>query len=236
MQGSCPETIASKCQRYILGFQWSAVPTPRNVNNAKVAALLHIILTSALADTHGVPSALWNIRLRGVYLLPERQGPNSSSHSRRKGTPETSDIFSQKCKRSDVHRQALSIINSKPCVTVLFLKGLAECSAWWAPSSCNYLISYFFSSDLFWHRAETTDSTALCARWEFQQSHCVSLHQSCPCLRVLTFSAWRKERKKPRPSSKGMPRKWVETGGRFANPAAVLTLGLQEETARQIIV
>lgn len=55
---------------------------------------------------------------------------------------------------------AFSNINSKPCVTVLFLKGLAECSAWWAPSSCNYLISYFFSSDLFWHRAETTDSTA----------------------------------------------------------------------------
>lgn len=131
---------------------------------------------------------------------------------------------------------ALSNINSKPCV----YRSLLEGSCWMLGLVGAIFLQLFdfllFSSDLFWHRAEPTDSTALCALWVFQQSHCVSLHQSCPCLRVLTFSAWRKERKKPRPSSKGMPRKWVETGGRFTNPAAVLTLGFAGETARQIIV
>lgn len=34
--------------------------------------------------------------------------------------------------------------NKPSCFTVLFLKGLAERQAWWAPSSRNYLISDFF--------------------------------------------------------------------------------------------
>lgn len=89
----------------------------------------------------------------------------------------------------------------------------------------------FFSSDLFWHKAVTPDSNASCSLGIFKQSCSADVDQPCPCLRVLAFMSVKNGAKKNRDRApKACQEKWVETGGCFSNPAALLIYGARVVT------
>lgn len=85
-----------------------------------------------------------------VNLLPEHQPPLPNTLPWERARPKLLTSQSPKTKTGRAANERASgdalHTTTRAVFTVLFLKGLAERQAWWAPSSRNYLISDFFLS------------------------------------------------------------------------------------------
>lgn len=121
------------------------------------------------------------------------------------------------------------VTHNKPsCFTVLFLKGLAERQAWWAPSSRNYLISDFFFLPLLFRLHVDSDmqprraKAVRCGHWEvFKERHGAVPERSARFPLSVHEQFMRTERKR----STGMPRAGAASLGRVLIQRLVVKTG-----------